>query len=231
MKFKLAIFTALIFSLFLNVFAGKEDEIIEKYFETNGITKLKNIGTLLAKGHFNYMGTEVKFVSYFKNPAKYRNETYVEDQTYVGVFDGESGWASQQGQVIDLPPQAKAQVIQFVDLLWGPLFNYDKEKYKIKLIGREKIDGIDVFKINMQPVDREENADAYISTKDYQLMQFIAKSSEAGEIKFSYKDLKAVNGISLPHTIQINVQNFEQVINYDSIEIDNPVEDSLFAKP
>ncbi len=231
MKSKSAIFTALIFSLFINVFAGKEEDIVEKYFETNGIEKLKNITSLLAKGHLNYMGTEVKFVSYYKNPQKFRNETYVEDQTFIGVFSGESGWASQQGQIIDLPPQAKRQVAQFVELLWGPLYNYNKEQSKLKLIGREKIEGFDVFRINYLPGIDQEQADIYITANDYKLIQLIAKSDESGEIKMSFKDLKTINGISLPHTIQINVQNFEQIIYYDSIEIDPPVEDSLFVKP
>ncbi len=218
-------------SFTINAFGGKEEEIVEKYYEANGIQKLKEISTMLIKGYLNYMGVEVKFTTYYKNPEQIRNETQVEDQLYIGVFDGDSGWASQQGQTIDLPPQAKKNVTQFVDLLLGPLYKYNKDNTELKLVGREKLDNQDVFKLNFKQKEGGEEADLFISTKDYRLLQLIANSQETGEIKFAFKDIKNIEGIYLPHTIQINVQNIEQVINYDSIQLNVPVEDSIFAKP
>ncbi|MCG8459240.1 MAG: hypothetical protein MI919_23435 [Holophagales bacterium] len=217
------------------------DEIIAKNIETKGgaeawekVENAKLSGTMNMGG-----GMLAPTTLYFQRPEKVRIEFELQGNKIVQAYDGETGW-----QIMPLmgkpDPQRMndAELDQIKDLadFEGPLFNYEEKGHKVKLTGKEEVEGTMAYKIQ---VDLE-NGDVhhYFLDSEY-FLEFKSKQirSVQGQevsVDITLGDYKEVGGVLINHSIEVTPEGAPagMVMTFDTVEVNSDeVSDALFTMP
>lgn len=216
------------------------DEVLAKNFEARGgKDKLKAVQTVRATGRMGMgQGMEAPFVMEFRRPNKFRMEFTLQGMTAVTAYDGKTGW-----QVMPFMGKKDPEPMSEEDLKnvedegdWeGPLVDWKEKGHQVELIGKEKVEGTDAYKLKVTKKNGDVtmiylDADAYLQIKEE------GKRTIRGqefEFETSMGDYKEVGGLVLPHSMESKAkgQPGGQVVTIDKIEIGADVPDTRFVMP
>jgi len=216
------------------------DDVIEKYIEAMGGRKaMENAKTSRATGK-NTMGPgmEMPMIVEHKRPGKVRIEFTFQGQTAVQAFDGETGWFVMpfMGKTTPekMPPEQIDQFKSQADID-GPLVDYAKKGHKVELIGKEDLEGTDVYKLK---VTQQDGAIEYyfLDAEHFLPIKIKGKREMQGsEVEFEATpgDYKEVGGLMLPHSMTNSVAGMpmKSTLTFEKIEINVDIPDSRFAMP
>lgn len=222
------------------------DEILEKYFTNiGGKDAISKIQTTRMTGKVKAQGMEFPTVMLSKGPKQKVSFTFQGIEFVQPCFDGEAGW---QTNFMNMKPEKmeaedsemlKAQFEDFPD----PFLKYKEKGYKLELLGSETVEGTDCFKIKLSKKPftiggvEEENATTYYFDKENYVPILTKSLIPKGPAKGKYQetllsDYQEVDGVVMPFSI---AQKFDgQVaasIEIEKIEINVPIEDSIFVFP
>ena len=219
------------------LYSQSVDEILGKYYETMGglerlrtVKSLKSIGKqiVVAQG-----GWEMSITIWYKAPNKVRMERLVRDQKTVRAFDGKTAWYIQPMSGITEPEpmceeetkEAKNNADQY------PLIDYKKKGHKLELLGKEVLDGIEVFKIKLT---RKNDSEViyFLDSKDGKELKN-SRMITVGEadhlIEIIPGDYKKVDWLLVPFSIESRVDGNTTVkILWEKVEINPEMDDSIF---
>jgi hypothetical protein len=223
-----------------SVWAQTADGIVAKYIENiGGSDKLAAIQSIRATGRFiGGGGFEAEVVDEFKRPGKVRHDFMLQGFTLVNAYDGRNGWRINPfGGKKDAEAMGEGQLKQIVEEsdIDGPLIDLAKKGHKIEFAGREEYEGSDVFKLKVTLADGTVkhyylDAEYYIPIK-VETKQIIRGSEvEYDEIFGNYKK---VNGVYFPFSVESGPKGSQnrQIVTWDTIEVNVPVDDARFAMP
>ncbi len=213
------------------------DEVLNKYFKASGTELLAKKKTIVVKGSANQMDMKLPMVIKVKRPNKFRMEMELQGQKMVTAFDGEHGWMIAPWMSPDPQDLAGKQLDQAKEQadMEGDLYNYKKKGHKATYMGKEELEGSEVYKIKLE----KKNGDVqyyYIDT-DVNLPVKVTTIAKQGgnEVKVDtyMSNYKTVDGITMPMSIQSKVEGTDQTqnINIDSVAFDAELPDSIFVKP
>jgi hypothetical protein len=120
------------------------------------------------------------------------------------------------------------------DMMVGPLTNYKEKGSTVELIGKEDMEGTEVFKIMLTKKNKDVvyyyiDASTFLILKETSKVKFQDKEIEA---ETYYSNYKTINGITLATTSeQKSGGQLQEQITMDKIEFDVPMDDALFAMP
>lgn len=164
-----------------------------------GKETLSKVETMMMKGSASVQGMSISFTS--KATQEGKSLTLVEMNGMTlnkQVFDGEKGYASAQGQKIDLNEQ------QVKDLkVTSGTFPEMKVSEGAKLTGIESVDGEDAYTVQLT-----ENAKEFYSVDSGLKLATETVAEQMGQkmtITISYKDYTEKNGVLLPMTLSQNL--------------------------
>jgi len=137
------------------LYSQSVDEVLGKYYEAMGglerlrtVKSLKSIGKqiVVAQG-----GWEMSMTMWYKTPNKIKTEGLVRDQKTVRAFDGKTAWyISTLSGVIEPEPMCEEETNETKNNAdQYPLVDYKNKGHKLELLGKEVLDGIEVFKIKL----------------------------------------------------------------------------------
>ena len=118
----------------------------------------------------------------------------------------------------------------------GQLINYKDKGSKIELIGKEDLEGSQVYNIKLTDKNNDItnyyiDADSYLVVKQNDKLKFDTKEISSESILSNYKQ---VNGVMFPFSIESkspdNPMGNAKII-VESVEINNSVDDSIFKMP
>lgn len=145
------------------------------------------------------------------------------------VFDGEKGKAEQMGQSAPLEGDElagiKEQAYLFPERLYGT------EGYAIEVKGVEEVNGRPCYKLLVTKPSGSKSTEFYdketfLKVKEVQVQDMQGQPSTT---TFEYGDYKAIEGITLPHTISIlGPMPMPMVMKATSIKVNAPVDSALF---
>ena len=228
----LVIFTAITAS------AQTLDEILAKYYDARGgYEKLKSLNTMKTNGKQLIQGIEIPFTILQKRPNLMRIEATVQGMVIVQAYDGETAWminplaGSTDAQL--LPEEQAKQIIEQADFD-GHLVDYKEKGHTIELIGKEDLEGTEVFKLKVTLKDGEIRYD-YLDAEFFLELKVVAKMKQQEmevEAETFLSDYKEVNGFMVAHAMQtkIGANVFAQIV-VEAIELDPPVDDAIFNMP
>jgi outer membrane lipoprotein-sorting protein len=234
-------FTALSALLFVvSLSAQTVDEIIAKSFAASGgVAKLKAIQSRRLTGDVEVGGTQVGFIQIQKRPMKLRRDISIQGLTLVYAYDGQTGW-----QIVPFTGKKDPEVMPTDDLkiiqeeadLDGPLMDYKQKGNTVELVGKEKVEGTDAYhlKITLKNGDVRNlylDADTFLAIKA--ASKITMRGSEV-EFETAIGDYKEVDGIKFPFSIEqhaVGGQGPDQKITLTKIEMNVPIDDSLFKMP
>lgn len=212
--------------------------ILEKNYEAQGgLKNLKAIQTTMTQGKMMTQGLELPLTIYMKRPNLMRSEILVQGMKIISVFDGTQGWMinPMMGSMdpIDMPAEELKNVKEQADMD-GFLIDWKEKGHKLELIGKEDVEGAEAYHIKVTTKDSTIRH-IYIDADSYLEIQRKGKYPAQGkeiEISNSMGSYKKVGPYMFPFSSEgkADGKSYQQVL-LDTILVNVPVHDSLFARP
>lgn len=204
----------------------KVDDILNRYIEAVGgrealqrlTTRVcigREITDLSSREHPIY--ERFHFEAYSKIPSNYYTKTWTDAGNYVRAFDGTTGWIKDR---CGMHSDERANSDR-LDWLLNPQFALRvKEYYRdLTLEGTQKVRGYTVYVLESPSVHRP----LFFDTASGLLIGF-------GH-NWEIHDYREVDGILYPRRIHISRKGGSTVYEFDRVEHNVPIADSLFAVP
>jgi len=223
-----------------SVLAQNVDEIIAKYVQARGgAEKLKGVQTIRTTATMTMgPGMELAGTVIQKRPKLARMEFSLQGMTAVQAYDGKDAWqimpfmGKKDPELMSADEAKETEEMADVD---GPLVDYKSKGHQAELLGKEKIEGTDAYKIKLTLKNGDVET-IYIDADSFLQIKEVDKRTVRGseqETESSIGDYKEVNGILFPFAVENAVKGTDQKqkITISKIELNVPVDDSMFKMP
>ena len=227
--------------------AQTADEIIAKYFEnTGGLAKWKALQGVKMTAKVNQGGMEIPLVIIQLKDGRQATKVTLQGKDIMQeVYDGSTLWGHNfmnmkaEKSDAEATENFKQDIGEFPD----PFLTYKERGLKAELLGKEKVDGTETFKIKLTKkpikVDGKETENTvfyYFDAENFVplMSESEIKSGEAkGMIRQSkFSDYQEVNGLMFPFSLAQGIKDKgTQPLTIVTIEVDPKVDASTFAFP
>lgn len=204
------------------------DEIVKKYTVANKLDNVANLKTIKITANMSMMGMEMPMVLWMKNPNKIKSVTTFNGQEMIQVFDGEKGYVispmTGSTEPVEMTPDQVKQTLRS-SMFQNFMANYFKNG-QLALAGEENVNDKPAYKLKAT-IDGGTVIDMFIDKSSYFLVKTTTTAS--GVTMESYPtNYTETNGVMIPMKTSTSAQGMEILINFTKVEVDLPMEDSLF---
>jgi outer membrane lipoprotein-sorting protein len=215
------------------------DEVIAKANEARGgLDKLKAVQSLRMKGKMTMgPGIEAPVTVEMKRPRNARMEFTLQGMTGVQAYDGQQAWGiSPMGSRKPEPmPAEMAKDLDNQSDIDGPLVDYKAKGHQVELLGKEKVEGSDTYKLRLTKKDGDVEY-YFLDAESYLPVRVEGKRTVRGteiEGEGTLGDYKEAGGFLWPHSIQNGAKGRpeKQTITIEKIEVNPPIDDARFRMP
>ena len=215
------------------------DEIIAKNIQARGgAEKLKSVKTIKSTATMAMMGMEIPTTMVQKRPGMSRIEFTAQGMTGVVAYDGKQAWqimpfmGKKDPELMSADEAKEPEENSDID---GPLVDYKSKGHQVELLGKEKIEGTDAYKLKVTLKNGDVQT-VYIDADSFLQIKEVQKRTIRGteqQTESSIGDYKEVNGIMFPFAIESAVTGTDQKqkITISTVELNVPADDSLFKMP
>lgn len=208
------------------------EDIITKYTAANKLDKISNFQTIKLSGKQSMMGMDMSMEIWLKNPNKMKTVININGQEIVQVFDGEKGYMINPMAGSTEPVEMTADQVK--QLANNNRFNNYLAQYlkdgKLTLDGEDNVNGKPAFRIKAA-LDGGNTTTMYIDKSSYLLVKNVANINQGGTAVTaeSYpSDYTETSGILMPMKTTTQAGGMEIVTTFTKVEVDVPIEDSVF---
>jgi len=208
------------------------EDIIAKYTVANKLDKIGNIQTIRISAKTSVMGMDMPMEMWMKNPNKLKTVTSFNGQDIIQVYDGEKGYMVNPMAGSLEPVEMTADQIKQADR--NNMFNNYMARYlkegKLTLEGEENVNDKPAFKIKTD-LDGTGTATMFIDKSSYLVVKTIATVNQGGmdvTVESFPTDYTETSGILVPMKTTTSAGGMEIVTTFTKVEVDVPMEDSVF---
>jgi outer membrane lipoprotein-sorting protein len=222
------------------VWAQTADEIIAKNIQARGgADKLKSVQSIKATATMAMgPGMEAPGVLIQKRGNLARLEFTIQGLTAVQAYDGKNAWQIMPftGKKDPEPMSAdEAKEVEEMADLDGPLVDYKSKGHQVELLGKEKVEGTDAYKLKVTLKNGDVQTE-YIDADSFLEIKEETKRTVRGTeqvFESSIGDYKEVNGIVFPFAVESGVKGSpdKQKLTITKMELNLPTDDSIFKMP
>jgi hypothetical protein len=215
------------------------DEVIAQATEARGgLEKMKAVQSLRMTGRMTMgPGLEAPITIEMKRPRNARMEFTIQGMTGVQAFDGQQAWGiSPMGSQKPgpLPPEMAKDLDNQADID-GPLVDYEAKGHQVELVGKEKVEGSDAWKLKVTLKSGDVQY-LYLDADSHLEIRSESKRTIRGsemEIETTIGDYKEVGGLLWPHSIQSGAKGRpeKQSFAFESIVVNAAIDDARFKMP
>jgi hypothetical protein len=227
MKKVIFILAGLILISVLN--AQSLEEIVKKYTAANKLDKLSSLKTIKITGNMSMMGMQMPMTMWMKNPNKIKTVTSMNGQDMIQVYDGVKGFTINPMTGSSAPIEMTAEEIK--QTIRSNMFqNYMATFLKngqLALAGDETVNSKPAYKIKAT-VEGGTVIDLFIDKNSF-LMVKVSTTSSAMSFDSFPTDYTETNGFMIPMKTKTTAQGMEFVMNFTKVEVDTPMDDSIFT--
>ena len=191
---------------------------------------------------------QLPFVMELKRPRKMRVELQFNGQTAVQVYDGNNGWKLRpflNRREVEPYSADELKIASMQPDLDGPLVDYAAKGTRIELVGMEKVEGRDTYKLKMTTKNGQANhvwidAQTFLEAKMEGQPRRLDGTDHPVEIYF--RDYQSENGLQIPHVLETRVLPVTKTalglrdtpvppekIIIEKVTVNPKLEDSLFS--
>lgn len=216
------------------------DEIVAKNLQAKGgAEKWKSVNSVKMTGRITLQGTELPLTVYAKRPNLNRQEIMLQDKRVVQAFDGTSAWVINPmmgGEEARELPKPAAETMRHSADFDGALIDYKQKGHTVELVGREKMDGKEVYhlKVTMKGGDVQQHyyIDAASGIELKTSTDVDLGTGQKQPLVTEMSDYKQVDGIMIPHTVKQLLDGKPVVqMTIEKVEFNAPIDDGLFRMP
>lgn len=208
------------------------DEVVNKYVDAlGGKEKLASLKTIRMEGIMNTNGTDVNIVVTRSTMVGQRIDIAVMGMNGYKIFTPTNGWNYLPFAGQKAPEPMKEEEVKSgaagLDIQ-GNLFNYKEKGNQLELLGKEKVDSADCYKIKAT-LKNGKVITYFIDAKTYYLVKTIGVQNMNGqnkEVSTGFSNYKpTTNGYIVPFT----TTNSQGQIDYSKVEVNIPVDAKVFT--
>ncbi|HEX5735613.1 MAG TPA: hypothetical protein VF131_22490 [Blastocatellia bacterium] len=214
------------------------DALIKKNMDAHGgARRLKAIKSTKATGKIQMQGINAPVTIITKRPNLARVEISLQIGPYVEAYDGRTAWrinpleGSHDPETIN--GEEARDILETADME-GPLVDYRRKGHKMELLGREKVEGVDAYKLKLT-LKSGEVKHIFINTRTHLEVKQVTKRLDHGveiEVEVYYGDYKSVGGIIIAHSYEARVEGQTvQLTAIEKVEINSRIDDDIFKMP
>lgn len=221
------------------LWAQTVDEIIAKNVQARGgLDKLKSVQSVKSTATMAMGGMEAPGLLVQKRGNLARLEFTIQGLTAVQAYDGKSAWqimpftGKKDPELMSADEAKEVEEMADID---GPLVDYKSKGHKVELLGKEKIEGTDAYKLKVTLKNGDIqtvyiDADSFLEIKD-ETKRTVRGTEQV--VESSIGDYKEVGGIIFPFAVESGVKGSQdkQKLTFTKIELNVPLDDSLFKMP
>jgi outer membrane lipoprotein-sorting protein len=222
------------------VFSETLDQILKKNYESRGgLKKLKQVKSFLFEGKIviPMQGLEFPVKVWQKKPNLMRMEANVMEKMVIQAYNGKIAWWIMPFMGVndpaEMPENEGKEVIQQAESL-DPLVDYKEKGHKLELVGKEDMEGTEVFKLKLTEKDGrivlfflETDSCIEIKTATY-----IKRGEEENLVESFLGDYKEVEGIMFPFSVESKMNgNTVTKMAIESVKLNEKMDNSLFEMP
>jgi outer membrane lipoprotein-sorting protein len=220
--------------------AQTADEIIAKNEQARGgldkikaVQSIRSTATMSMGGGMEAPGSLVQ-----KRPDMARLEFTVQGLTAVQAYDGKDAWqimpfmGKKDPELMSADDKKDMEENADID---GPLVDYKSKGNKVELLGKDKVEGTDAYKLKATLKNGDVmiiylDADSFLEIKEE--TKRMVRGSEQ-EIESSMGDYKEVNGLMFPFAIENGIKGSQEKekLTISKIELNVPVDNAIFKMP
>ncbi len=218
-------------------------QIVERNVSARGgIKAWRAVKTLTFAGKLEAGGKEnpeLPFVLKMKREHKSRLEIRFQEQTALQVYDGKHGWKLRpflgRDEVEPFTPAETRAAVDWQELD-GPLIDYAKKGTKVKLLGKEAVEGHPAYKLTLTMRDGAKRH-VWIDAANFLELKVDGQprimDGKLRGVSVFYRDYRTENGLTVPRVFETFVEGgtLAHKMNIEQVQVNQPMEDSLFAKP
>lgn len=231
MKKSMTLLAAIILASFCS--AQTLDEVANKYYAANGLEKLENARTMTLKGVVSQMGMELPLTIMVKKPNMVKVLQEFSGMEIIIAFDGEKAYMvnpmTGSTDPVELPAEQAGSVQQYN--MFRDTFMDNFKAGRVTLDGEEAIDGKPAFKLTLTN-ETGDRTTYFIDKESYLTVKTIQTVNQMGqemEVETYVREHKVIDGIKFGTKITNFVNGAEMGgMTIETIEIDAPIEDSVF---
>ncbi|HSB08882.1 MAG TPA: outer membrane lipoprotein-sorting protein [Blastocatellia bacterium] len=214
------------------------DEIIKKSIDAQGgADKLKALKSVKITGKVIQQGIEIPLTIQQKRPNMVRVDATFQGKTQTAAYDGQSGWKTSPFQGSPDPEKIAGDELKELEEqsdMDGPLMDYKAKGHSVELIGKEDLEGTPVYKLKLT-LKNGDVRNIYIDAENSLALKVsLKRKTPGGEIEADQYvgNYKPVNGMMFAFSVETKVggQTQSQIV-FDKVEIDVPIDDSVFKMP
>jgi len=217
------------------VHAQTVDDIVNKHIAAmGGEDKLKNLQSMYTEGVMEVRGMEIPLKLWVVNDKAIRMEFEVMGSNNIQVVTRDNGWMqmAMQGPEPKKMDSAMVKTMQPRLDLAGELYNYKARGRKVTLEGKETTDGVEAYKLKVTNPNGT-LLTLYVDAATYYIDKIITRMNVQGQdmelttVLGDYK--KTDNGYVYPAST--SQEPIGTKISVNKVDINKPVDDSLFKMP
>jgi hypothetical protein len=217
------------------------DEIVAANLAARGgeakiraLRSIRESGTVTASD-----GRLARVVREIARPDLFRLEFSFQGTTSVFAYDGKTSWqvAPLQGQFEPqaMPPELDATSGADQRDLEGPLVDWRKKGHVVELVGREKVDGKEAWKLKVTLAGGTVRHD-YVDVETHRIVRSDVLRRIRGhmvEMQNRFSDFREVSGLVFPHAVTVQGKDRPQALKVvvEKIELDPVLDEASFRMP
>lgn len=208
------------------------DEIVKKFSAAMKMDQLSKVQTIKISGKMSAMGMEMPMTMFMKNPNKIKVVYNFGGQDMISVFDGVKGYTVNPmagPEPVELTG-AQLQQVQDNNVFSNQILGYYK-KGILTLDGDDDVKGKPAFRLkaNLEgasPLYLSIDKDSYMLVKNSAKVNQMGQEMTVDSFMTDYVDIK---GVVMPKKTTATSGGMDMaVISFDNIEVNTPMDDSIF---
>lgn len=187
------------------------------------------------------------FLMEMERPRKTRVEVQFKGQTAIQVFDGTSGWKLRpflNRREVEPFTGEEMKTVAAQTELDGPLVDYAAKGTTIALLGMEKVEDRNMYKLQLTLKSGQKNmiwidAETFLEAKMEGAPKLFDGTYHAVDVY--YRDYRAVGALKVPFLLETRVlsvasgaekhtQDVKEQVFIDKVEVNSKLDDGLFTK-
>lgn len=240
MKKVSVVLLSVLFLFGLSLFSETLDEVLAKNYQTRGgLEKLKAIKSIRIKGKLvqSMMNMDMPLELWYKKPNKIRLESTFQGRKIVQGYDGKVVWwimpflGTEDAQEM---PKEQAKEVKDIAESMDPLVDYKERGHTLELIGKEDMEGTEVYKLKLTKKNKDEefyylDVDSGIELK---MSKYVKRGENEILVETYFGDYKEVDGIMMAFQMESKAnQQTAMNMTFSEIMFNESIDDKIFVMP
>ena len=234
--------SALALTLVLAGCAPSAESILARNIEAlGGRDAIRRVASLKITGTQTVEGGKIGLTGYWRRPNQLRWDFEVDGLIGVQAYDGENGWSLMpfSGDFTPRPLQGEAleEIAAQADLLEGPTFDLAAKGASALLLGREALDGVPAWKVELTDARGRKTIHWYDGESGLEVANLQRRRGPGGvgeiEVVTRLGDYRRVGPLLFAFRAEesSSASAVPAILTLDTIDLDVEIPDELWTMP